>query len=95
MGFLGDKVTIKLDQLFMAFTNIGNVSQEMLGFHNAFAIPMEPNAALQGIKFIAIASMDKAHMAAIKSARCAAIMTFRVLVDNKLTEGEWALCELV
>ena len=87
MGLLGDKVAVKPDQPFTASTDMGNVSQEVPGFHGAFAIPTEPDAALHSIKFAASAGTDEAHAAAIKSAKGMAMIAFRVLADDKLAEN--------
>ncbi|GAB0143611.1 hypothetical protein EsHS_00004120 [Epichloe bromicola] len=84
MAKIGEQVSIKAPEPFTASTDMGNVSHEVPGFHGAFAIPTEPDAALHSPKFAAAAGKPEAHECAVKSAKGMAMLALRVIVDDEL-----------
>lgn len=84
MAKIGEQVSIKAPESFTASTDMGNVSHEVPGFHGAFAIPTEPDAALHSPKFAAAAGKPEAHECAVKSAKGMAMLALRVIVDDEL-----------
>lgn len=84
MAKIGEKVIAKVPgNPFTASTDMGNVSHEVPGFHGAFSIPTEPDAALHSTKFAAAAAKPEAHEAAMKSAKGMAMLALRVIVDEE------------
>lgn len=81
---MGEDVRLRPKENFTASTDMGNVCHEVPGFHGAFAIPSEPDAALHSYKFADAAGKPAAHEAAIKSAKGMAMLALRVIADEAL-----------
>ncbi|KAG6014186.1 hypothetical protein E4U41_004899 [Claviceps citrina] len=84
MAHLGQDIPLRAGEPFAASTDMGNVSHEVPGFHGAFAIPTDADAALHSTKFAAAAGTPEAHGCAVRSAKGMAMLALRVVMDHGL-----------
>ncbi|KAL1900571.1 hypothetical protein Sste5346_002294 [Sporothrix stenoceras] len=86
MACIGEHILDKDPVVSSAGTDMGNVSQELPGFHGIFGIPAPPNVPPHHRDFADASATPEAQDAALQAARGMAMLALRVLLVPGLVE---------